>query len=94
MFITRTRHSWRNVLRFDPSFKKAEVMIKKADTLRRKAEEVRELFRGGEFYYDIGKYDQALEKFERLLELEPDHEEARFYVAKINEYNALGSFNP
>jgi tetratricopeptide (TPR) repeat protein len=85
---------FRNVLRFDPTYRLAEEKIKEAAELRRKREEAQELKRGGEFFYDIGKYDEALEKFEKLLELEPDNEEAKFYIEKIKEYKTLGTFNP
>ncbi|OGL48722.1 MAG: hypothetical protein A2161_05565 [Candidatus Schekmanbacteria bacterium RBG_13_48_7] len=84
---------WRNVLLFDPSYRLADKSLKEAVTIKKKKEEAMELQRGGEFYYDIGKYETALEKFERLLALEPDNEIAKFYISKIKEYQTLGSFN-
>ncbi|RMG60596.1 MAG: tetratricopeptide repeat protein [Deltaproteobacteria bacterium] len=50
-----------------------------------KGKEIENLLEMGKFYYVNRKFDEARERFEKVLEIDPDNEEALLNIALIHE---------
>lgn len=78
---------WEEVLRMNPDHKRAAKYIQK---VKKKIQEEREdetQFRQGMSYYKEGKYEEAVERWEETLKINPEHKKADKYIEKAKEKN-------
>lgn len=80
---------YRNAFKILPGDLEVKDAIKRAEFEERRGINVAANIKLGISRYESRKYPQAKEYFNKALELDPENREAKFYLAKIKEHEAL-----
>ncbi|MBN2382803.1 tetratricopeptide repeat protein [bacterium] len=76
---------YRAGLKFIPDDPEVREAIRKAEFESRRGKNVEAYLKLGLSRYESRKYDQAKEYFQKVIELDPENQEANFYLGKIEE---------
>ena len=76
------------VLEIDPANQQVRALLAECERRQNEQQQIRELFAAGKVFFAKGEYQEALNNFEAVLALDPNHAEANVFVAKLQEISA------
>ncbi len=76
------------VLEIDPANQQVRALLAECERRQEEQQQIRGLLAAGKEFFAKGEYQQALNNFEAILALDPNHAEANDFMAKLQQISA------